>query len=361
MENKHSFFDRLCALVTCVLILLAIAISRDGTVFNHKVGKDNTEAAEEVPAPVINGSAIINTTELATDVMGFAGPVPMEVVIVDGIISDINLLPNSETPGFIARVEDELISKYKGMNVNDAVSAKFDAVSGATFSSMAVIENMHRALVQATGADESTTAAAATEEESKAISWKVIAALLVSLCAAIVPLVTKNRTYRTIQLILNVLVLGIWTGTAINYTSVVGFLSHGINLWKSLATVVLLIIAFIYPLFGKKNHYCAWCCPLGSLQELAGKASKKKIHMSQKLVDGLEKFRLILWSVLMLLSWSGVFFSWMNYELFMAFLWQSASWIIITIAALTIVLSAFINRPYCRFVCPTGTLLKFLN
>ena len=48
----------------------------------------------------------------------------------------------------------------------------------------------------------------------------------------------------------------------------------------------------------------------------------------------------------------------MNYEMFVAFILQSASWIVIVWALLFIVLSVWVPRPYCRFVCPTGTLFK---
>ena len=63
----------------------------------------------------------------------------------------------------------------------------------------------------------------------------------------------------------------------------------------------------------------------------------------------------------MLLAWTGIFLEWMDYELFTAFIWQSAAWGVIIVAAVFLVASLFVSRPYCRFVCPTGTLLKMLN
>ena len=60
----------------------------------------------------------------------------------------------------------------------------------------------------------------------------------------------------------------------------------------------------------------------------------------------------------MLLLITNVWASWMNYEMFVAFVLQSASWIVIVWALLFIVLSVWVPRPYCRFVCPTGTLFK---
>jgi len=138
----------------------------------------------------------------------------------------------------------------------------------------------------------------------------------------------------------------------------VNFLSNGINVWASLIAIVMLVCAFIYPLFGKKSYYCQHICPFGSMQELAGKCTKKKWKLGATTVKWLDRFRLLLWAVLMFCMWSGVFFAWMDYEPFIAFIFQSASWIVIAIAAIFILLSFFVTRPYCRFVCPTGTLFK---
>ena len=71
-------------------------------------------------------------------------------------------------------------------------------------------------------------------------------------------------------------------------------------------------------------------------------------------------FRKILFGVLMFLTLTGIFSAWTDYELFTAFIWQSASVVVIIIAILFVVLSVFVPRPYCRFVCPTGTVFKAL-
>ena len=82
--------------------------------------------------------------------------------------------------------------------------------------------------------------------------------------------------------------------------------------------------------------------------------------MSPKVIKGLKWVQYILWAVLMVLSWSGIFLDWMNYEIFSAFIWESAQWIVIAFAAVFLVLSIFVNRPFCRFVCPVGAMLKKL-
>ena len=139
----------------------------------------------------------------------------------------------------------------------------------------------------------------------------------------------------------------------------VGYMSRGLTLWTSLIPVIMLITAFVYPLFGKKYYYCTNVCPCGALQELAGKVNKrKKLRMSQETAKQLGRFREILWATLTMLMLLGVGFQWMDYEVFAAFILQSASVVVLVLAVVVLALSIFIPRPYCRFVCPTGVLFK---
>ena len=80
--------------------------------------------------------------------------------------------------------------------------------------------------------------------------------------------------------------------------------------------------------------------------------------MSPRLSKALTTFRRVLWGVLMALMLTGTWTAWMDYELFTAFLYTSAPIAVTVIAALFLVLSVWVPRPYCRFVCPTGTLIR---
>lgn len=89
-----------------------------------------------------NGTYIVNTTKLGADVQGYNGPTPLNIYIKDDKIQKIEALPNDETPGFFARVQEGLLNKWNGMTVKQAATAKVDAISGATYSSNAVKENV---------------------------------------------------------------------------------------------------------------------------------------------------------------------------------------------------------------------------
>lgn len=138
-----------------------------------------------------------------------------------------------------------------------------------------------------------------------------------------------------------------------------GFFANG---WQGRAfavTAIMLVTAFVYPLFGKPSYYCANVCPFGGLQQLAGSAFRFKLKLSPAAIRRLDTMRQILWALLMLFVWSGVWSSWIDYEPFTAFLFGSASWAAIAIATMFVALSFVVARPYCRFVCPMGTLFKY--
>ena len=186
-------------------------------------------------------------------------------------------------------------------------------------------------------------------------------ALVAVLLGAIVPLFTNNRRLHLVQLVVNVVVLGLWTGTFVSYTLFLRLFAGGVSLsaiGTLAAPLLMLIVALLYPLAGRSGHYCAHVCPFGSAQELAGKLSRRKLRITPHVLRVLTALRNLLWGVLMALLLTGTCTAWIDYELFTAFIYSSASVWVIVLAVLFLVLSVWVPRPYCRFVCPTGALMK---
>ena len=89
----------------------------------------------------------INTTQMGADILGFNGATPVEISLVKGVITEIKALPNQETPRFFQLVVDSgLLDTLVGKTVEEARAMQLDAVSGATFSSNAVIQSIRRGL-----------------------------------------------------------------------------------------------------------------------------------------------------------------------------------------------------------------------
>ncbi|MBR0202317.1 MAG: FMN-binding protein [Bacteroidaceae bacterium] len=92
------------------------------------------------------GVTIINTTTLAEDVEGYAGPTPLKIYIKKDKIEKIEALENIETPKYFAIIKRDLLGKWNGLTVKKAATQQVDVITGATYSSEAVIENVRRGL-----------------------------------------------------------------------------------------------------------------------------------------------------------------------------------------------------------------------
>lgn len=345
--------DRLLSLLLVILMMSAAALTVNKTLTGHKFsGTQSAVAQEPSSAEAItvdsDGNTIVHTAGLPDVINGYAGPVDFDIYITDGRISKIDALPNAETPQFFERAA-AIIPTRIGKTPAEALGDKVDGVTGATYSSNAIINNINAGLAYYEGT--------ATKSGPSA-PWKIWVALGVTLAACILPLWVKNKSYHTVQMIANVAVLGFWCGTFLDYSLILTYISDGFTWPAGLIAIAMLTAAFIYPLFGHPQHYCTHICPLGSAQQLMGQICGYKIKMSPKAIKGLDMFRRLLWAALMLLLWADCLTEWMDLELFRAFLFESASWWIIGFAIAFIALSAIVSRPYCRFVCPTGSLFK---
>lgn len=89
------------------------------------------------------GDTTLYTEEYCSDIIGFNGSIPLEISMKDGKIANINILENEETPRFLQHVIDaNLIEKFYGLTPKEAIELNIDAVSGATYSSTAIIKTV---------------------------------------------------------------------------------------------------------------------------------------------------------------------------------------------------------------------------
>lgn len=370
-RQRKGIMIRLLSLVVVMLVLSAAAILRDGRIFGHDLRQTHAAVVSvaqgsDTLSVQPDGTFVVNTRVLAKDVQGYGGPVPLKIHIgKDGKLTAIEAEPNAESPDFFDRAK-ELFSRWQGKTIDEAMAEDVDAVSGATFSSKAIIRNVQRGLAYAKQhglADGGKGAQEESAERTVATGWTLgsIVALIAVLLGAVVPLFTNNRRLHLVQLVVNVVVLGLWTGTFVSYTLFLRLFAGGVSLsaiGTLAAPLLMLIVALLYPLAGRSGHYCAHVCPFGSAQELAGKLSRRKLRITPRMLRVLTALRNLLWGVLMALLLTGTCTAWIDYELFTAFIYSSASVWVIVLAMLFLVLSVWVPRPYCRFVCPTGALMK---
>lgn len=351
---KKVVFKIACLCLGFIMIA-GVAIQRDQRIFGVALNEDRTEQTKNTkPEEWLDekGVRVISTAEFGKEFIGYNANIPLQIYLKDNKIEKVEALENEETPSFFDRVVKQgLLDSWNGLTPEEALKKQVDVVSGATYSSDAIIKSVQKTMLYVADNPNYTSA-------KPNLDIKFFVVVVVILSGLILPFFIKSKLFRTIQLVLNVAVLGFWTCRFLSLSLLTGLVANKFEFWSVAITLLLLIAALIYPLWGKKDYYCLWLCPMGSFQELMGKIVPFKVKMSAQWVQILTWFRRILWFVLMLMLWLGIGFDLLNYEFFVAFMLVDAGWIVLTFAGVILLLSCIIPRPYCRFVCPTGTWVK---
>ena len=102
--------------------------------------------ADDVMKKEKDGTYVVNTTTLAQDVKGYMGATPVEVYIKKNKVVKVVMLKSQETPKYNARVKKNMLPLYEGVKITKKSTVDVDGVTGATFTSNAVKENVKRAL-----------------------------------------------------------------------------------------------------------------------------------------------------------------------------------------------------------------------
>ena len=140
-------------LLTCLLLLTAVAVNKNGKVCGYSIGNrdmvaQTSSGAEADVADVASemlaaDTVVISSIGIADKVIGYAGTTPVEISIANGRIVSVVPLDNDESPRFMRSVvESGLFERWNGLTLDEAVNVDVDAVSGATYTSMAAIKTV---------------------------------------------------------------------------------------------------------------------------------------------------------------------------------------------------------------------------
>ena len=101
-----------------------------------------------------SSTQVIYTGDIAKKVIGYNGPVPLNITVKGGVIENIEVLDNQESPSYLKRATAKVLPQYIGKTVAEAKKLNADIATGATYSSEAIIKNIQMGLEQV----KSTTA-----------------------------------------------------------------------------------------------------------------------------------------------------------------------------------------------------------
>ncbi len=135
------------------------------------------------------------------------------------------------------------------------------------------------------------------------------------------------------------------------------------------ASFALMAIAFVLAvLFGPV--FCGWVCPLGTIQEFVSNFGHKRLrkrfnHFVPAKLDNILRYLrygVLAWVLYMTAVSGQLIFS--EYDPYFALFnfWSSEiSYIGLGILVVTLALSFFVERPWCKYACPYGAVLGITN
>ncbi|MGB8490496.1 MAG: 4Fe-4S binding protein, partial [Bacteroidales bacterium] len=124
-----------------------------------------------------------------------------------------------------------------------------------------------------------------------------------------------------------------------------------------LPALLFFIIPLIFALFSGRV-FCSGVCPLGAIQELTG---FKKVRVPAKVESVLATIPFVYLGISVLSAATGSQFLICRYDPFVGIFRLDAPWTMIIFGALLLITGIFVNRPYCRYLCPYGVLQNIFS
>jgi ferredoxin len=121
------------------------------------------------------------------------------------------------------------------------------------------------------------------------------------------------------------------------------------------------LLFFIIPLLFALAYgrvFCAGVCPLGAIQDLTG---FKPVRLPKSVEIILAFVPFIYLGIAILFASTDSQFLICRYDPFVGIFRLDAPYTMIIFGALLLVAGIFVNRPYCRFLCPYGVLLNIFS
>ncbi|MDH4238110.1 MAG: 4Fe-4S dicluster domain-containing protein [Phycisphaerae bacterium] len=130
---------------------------------------------------------------------------------------------------------------------------------------------------------------------------------------------------------------------------------------KDYAVPVAVMMFFLLPLvftlfFGRT--FCAAVCPLGGIQDVV---LMRPVSVPQWLESGLRLFAYVYLAAAVLFAATGSAFIICRYDPFISFFRLSGNFNMLVLGVCFLFVGLFIGRPYCRFACPYGVILRQLS
>lgn len=124
-----------------------------------------------------------------------------------------------------------------------------------------------------------------------------------------------------------------------------------------IAAAIFFVVPLVFTLFCGRV-FCGAICPLGAIQDAV---LIRPVAVPRWLESGLRLIAYTYLGAAVLFAAIGGTFLICRYDPFVGFFRLGGNWNILVIGASLLLIGMFIGRPYCRFLCPYGVILRQLS
>lgn len=168
----------------------------------------------------------------------------------------------------------------------------------------------------------------------------------------------KAYKLRSPLLFLSMIVLGFYTGGCPEPVGALFYILIGSKTLVGIGIILLAVPVLLSLIWGR--IFCGWACPLGAVQELIY-SQKIKLRLPVAVDKTLKYLKFVLLVVFLYLSWKTTRNVWSEYEPFKVLFNFDGSTVGIVITVITLLLAIFIERVFCRYLCPLGAVLSLTS
>ncbi len=301
------------------------------------------------------------------EAVGYGGPLKVAVGLdLAGNVVGTTVADHVETPSFFNRVNDGgFIDQLLGKPYSDPfqLGEDLDSITGATYTSRGLAE---AALQGAQHIASQQLGLKVAVPLPPAIQFGIPEITVLALFAvgyfAHRPTFKYKKQARWAMLLTGLIVLGFWYNLPLTISKINTFLLGFWPQWQTNLYWYFLLGGIIFVLTAdNKNAYCAWFCPFGAAQECLG------LIGGAKLTGPRQYRRLFLW-LQRGLAWAAIVIALLfrnpgitSYEVFGTLFSFTGSSILFAVLGIMLVMSLFVKRPWCNFLCPLDPVYDIIR
>ncbi len=298
---------------------------------------------------------------------GYSGIIKLSISIdTKGVIRKLNIIHQTETPSFFARLDKyDYYSQYIGKktNSNFQLGKGIDGVTGSTVSCVGISQAVKKASIKFAEAVPGFSINNIKKSRIQINLREIM--LIITFFLGYLILIRKlpyKKTFRWITIFISLTFIGFLYATPMSITDINTILLGNFpNIYTHAIWYILIIGVYLPIIIWGINPYFSHICPFGGAQEILGYISKPKLKIPRKIgtiLQWLPRFLSLGIIMFALISRNQGFY---GHEIFgTAFTLKGNIFEYILLISI-LILSLFIKRPWCRFLCPVKPTIDSVN